>query len=88
MKFEGGKLTFIRTSDFGGQIRESEFEGTVEGDKIKGKFKSEGRNGMPMPPASAPQNRNRPRPSRTSRNPKSRMPAKRPTLKKTGCTKT
>jgi len=31
MKFEGGKLTFIRTSEFGGQIRDSEFEGTVEG---------------------------------------------------------
>jgi len=43
MKFEGGKLTFIRTSDSGGQIRESEFEGTVEGDKITGKFSTEGR---------------------------------------------
>jgi hypothetical protein len=41
MKFEGGKLTFIRTSEFGGQIRESEFEGTVEGDAIKGVFKSD-----------------------------------------------
>jgi hypothetical protein len=41
MKFEGGKLTFIRTSDFGGQIRESEFEGTVEGDAIKAVFKSD-----------------------------------------------
>jgi hypothetical protein len=27
--------------DFGGQIRESEFEGTVEGNSIKGVFKSE-----------------------------------------------
>jgi hypothetical protein len=41
IKFEGGKLTFIRASDFGGQIRESEFEGTVEGDAIKGVFKSD-----------------------------------------------
>jgi hypothetical protein len=41
MKFEGGKLTFIRTSDFGGRIMESEFEGTVEGDSIKGVFKSD-----------------------------------------------
>lgn len=43
MKFEGGKLTFIRTMDFGGQIRDAEFEGTVEGDKITGKFTTEGR---------------------------------------------
>jgi hypothetical protein len=41
MKFEGGKLTFIRTIDFGGRIMESEFEGTVEGDAIKGVFKSD-----------------------------------------------
>lgn len=41
IKFEGGKLTFIRTSEFGGQIRDSEFEGTVEGDSIKGVFKSD-----------------------------------------------
>ncbi|MGD0597991.1 MAG: hypothetical protein ABSA64_10800 [Sedimentisphaerales bacterium] len=41
MKFEGGKLTFIRASDFGGRIMESEFEGTVEGDSIKGVFKSD-----------------------------------------------
>jgi len=41
MKFEGGKLTFIRTSEFGGRIMESEFEGTVEGDSIKGAFKSD-----------------------------------------------
>jgi hypothetical protein len=41
MKFEGGKLTFIRTSDFGGRIMESEFEGTVEGNAIKGVFKSD-----------------------------------------------
>ncbi|MGA2070663.1 MAG: hypothetical protein ABSG97_04875 [Sedimentisphaerales bacterium] len=41
MKFEGGKLTFIRATDFGGRIMESEFEGTVEGDSIKGVFKSD-----------------------------------------------
>jgi hypothetical protein len=41
MKFEGGKLTFLRTNDFGGRIMESEFEGTVEGDSIKGVFKSD-----------------------------------------------
>lgn len=41
LKFEGGKLTFIRTTDFGGRIMESEFEGTVEGDSIKGVFKSD-----------------------------------------------
>jgi hypothetical protein len=41
IKFEGGKLTFIRTSDFGGRIMESEFEGTVEGDAIKGVVKSD-----------------------------------------------
>lgn len=41
IKFEGGKLTFIRTSDFGGRIMETEFEGTVEGDAIKGVFKSD-----------------------------------------------
>ncbi|MGD0573690.1 MAG: hypothetical protein ABSB11_11825 [Sedimentisphaerales bacterium] len=41
IKFEGGKLTFIRTSDFGGRIMETEFEGTVEGDAIKGAFKSD-----------------------------------------------
>jgi hypothetical protein len=41
IKFEGGKLTFLRTSDFGGRIMESEFEGTVTGDAIKGVFKSD-----------------------------------------------
>jgi len=41
MKFEGGKLTFIRTSDFGGRVMESEFEGTVDGDSIKGAFKTD-----------------------------------------------
>jgi hypothetical protein len=41
IKFEGGKLTFLRTSDFGGRVMETEFEGTVEGDAIKGVFKSD-----------------------------------------------
>jgi hypothetical protein len=41
IKFEGGKLSFIRTMEFGGQIREQEFEGTVEGNTIKGEFKSD-----------------------------------------------
>ncbi len=41
LKFEGGKLTFMRTIDFNGRISEMEFEGTVEGDTIKGAFKSE-----------------------------------------------
>ena len=41
MKFEGGKLTFTRTSNFGGREMQSTFEGTVEGDKIKGAFKSD-----------------------------------------------
>jgi hypothetical protein len=41
MKLEGGKLTFLRTNDFGGRIMEAEFEGTVEGDSIKGAFKSD-----------------------------------------------
>jgi len=41
LKFEGGKLSFMRTMDFGGRISETEFSGTVEGDKITGKFSSE-----------------------------------------------
>ena len=41
LKFEGGKLTFMRTIDFNGRISEMEFEGTVEGDTIKGAFKTE-----------------------------------------------
>jgi hypothetical protein len=41
IKFEGGKLTFTRTSKFGGREFTSTFEGTVEGDNIKGVFKSE-----------------------------------------------
>jgi len=41
MKFEGSKLTFTRTSKMGAMEVESKFEGTVEGDQIKGVFKSE-----------------------------------------------
>ena len=41
MKFEGGKLTFKRTSNFGGREMIADYEGTVEGDKITGKFVSE-----------------------------------------------
>lgn len=41
VKFEGGKLTFKRTSNFGGREMIWEYEGTVEGDKITGKFVSE-----------------------------------------------
>jgi hypothetical protein len=41
IKFEGGKLTFTRTSRFGDREFTVTFEGTVEGDNIKGVFKSE-----------------------------------------------
>jgi hypothetical protein len=41
VKFEGGKLTFTRTSKFGDREFTMTFEGTVEGDNIKGVFKSE-----------------------------------------------
>jgi hypothetical protein len=41
IKFEGGKLTFSRTSRFGGREFTLTFEGTVEGDNIKGVFKNE-----------------------------------------------
>jgi hypothetical protein len=41
MKFEAGKLTFARTSKMGEMEFTSTFEGTVEGDTIKGVFKSE-----------------------------------------------
>jgi len=41
VKFEAGKLTFTRTSKFGNRESTSTFEGTVEGDNIKGVFKSE-----------------------------------------------
>ena len=39
IKFEGGKLTFTRTSKFGDREFTSTFAGTVEGDNIKGVFK-------------------------------------------------
>ncbi len=41
LKFEGGKLTFTRMSNFGGREITSDFEGTVEGDNIKGVFRSD-----------------------------------------------
>ena len=41
LKFEAGKLTFTRASNFGGREMTSTFEGTVEGDQIKGKFSSD-----------------------------------------------
>ena len=41
VKFEGGKLTFTRTSKFGDREFTMTFEGTVEGDNIKGVFKGE-----------------------------------------------
>jgi hypothetical protein len=41
MKFEAGKLTFTRTTKFGDREMTSTFEGTVDGDQIKGMFKSE-----------------------------------------------
>jgi hypothetical protein len=41
VKFEGGKLTFTRISRFGDREFTSTFEGTVEGDNIKGVFSSE-----------------------------------------------
>ncbi|MFH1369707.1 MAG: hypothetical protein ABII09_00225 [Planctomycetota bacterium] len=41
MKFEAGKLTFTRTIKFGDREFASTYEGTVEGDQIKGAFTSE-----------------------------------------------
>jgi hypothetical protein len=41
VKFEGGKLTFIRTIKFRDREFTMTFEGTVEGDNIKGVFKGE-----------------------------------------------
>jgi len=41
IKFEGGKLTFTRTSKFGDREFTMTFAGTVEGDNIKGVFSSE-----------------------------------------------
>jgi hypothetical protein len=41
MKLEGNKLTFTRKSKMGEREFETTYEGTVEGDTIKGKFTSE-----------------------------------------------
>ena len=41
VKFEAGKLTFTRTGRFGDREFTSTFEGTVEGDNMKGVFSSE-----------------------------------------------
>jgi hypothetical protein len=41
MKFEGGKLTFTRTGKWGPTEFTTSFEGTVEGDRIKGAFSSD-----------------------------------------------
>jgi hypothetical protein len=41
VKFEGGKLTFTRSSKMGDREITSTFSGTVEGDQIKGVFSSE-----------------------------------------------
>ncbi|MCJ7776919.1 MAG: hypothetical protein MUP16_01205, partial [Sedimentisphaerales bacterium] len=41
LKFEAGKLTFTRITRFGDRESTSTFEGTVEGDNIKGMFNSE-----------------------------------------------
>lgn len=46
VKFQNGKLTFDRTSKFGDRQWESSFEGTVQGDKLTGAFKSQ-RGDMP-----------------------------------------
>ncbi len=41
LKSQGGKLSFDRTSSFNGNEFKSSFEGTVQGDKLAGAFKSE-----------------------------------------------
>jgi len=41
VKFEAGKLTFTRTGKMGAMEFTSTFEGTVEGDTIKGAFHSD-----------------------------------------------
>jgi hypothetical protein len=41
IKLEGGKLTFTRTMKFGDREMTWTYEGTVEGDQIKGTFSSE-----------------------------------------------
>ncbi len=47
LKFQGGKLSFDRTSSFNGNEFKSSFEGTVQGDKLAGTFRSE-RGEMPV----------------------------------------
>jgi hypothetical protein len=47
VKSQGGKLSFDRTSSFNGNEFKSSFEGTVQGDKLAGAFKSE-RGEMPV----------------------------------------
>ena len=61
--------------DFGGQIRDAEFEGTVEGDKITGDspLKAAAREANGKQRQRQRKETQRPRPSRTSRNPKSRV---------------
>lgn len=46
VKFQDGKLTYTRKSKFGEHELESTFEGTVEGHKLAGTFKSQ-RGGLP-----------------------------------------
>ncbi len=41
VKSQGGKLTFDRTSSYNGTEYKSSFEGTVQGDKLAGAFRSE-----------------------------------------------
>jgi len=41
VKFQEAKLTFDRTSSFNGNEFKSSFEGTIQGDKLAGTFKSE-----------------------------------------------
>ena len=48
MQLQGGKLTFDRVSNFNGNEFKSTFEGTIEGDKLTGVFKSD-RGEIPRP---------------------------------------
>lgn len=41
VKFEDGKLTFMRHVEFGGQAFDLAFQGTIEGDELKGNFVSD-----------------------------------------------
>jgi len=61
VKFDAGKLTFTRKSKFQDREFESKFEGTIEGDQLKGMFKSDrgemaavGTKVKPAAPAAAP----------------------------------